>query len=1086
MLMKTKTINKLLLLTLPLALSVGSFFGSAKKQSEPASAYTSSSLPTTIDLNPVGEDEIRDYYSAAQGKNKEDLLKALKPILMDGQKYYSYDSGDSIWKMYEITDRDWDLSPASEMKSGTYNPTTNIITNYKYRNNEVEDPYVRALYVNRDAANPKTAWASHGERNKANTIEREHIWPKSHGFDSGKVAGARGDPMHLWAADGTANGMHLNLFYGYVDKTKSYKDAGNTHDILWGNLTGTSKTLGSGNVFEPQDSDKGDIARACFYMVARYNNLAGDDDNIDGANPNLSLSNNLSENSRTGTSTPTDDFSLGLVQDLLEWNKLDPVDEYEIKRNDLLYVNYTNNRNPFIDFPEWADIIWGDESGTAQPETDGLNGVGGGSTTTKTVTGIEITTPPTKTTYVEGQTFSTSGMVVTAYYDDLSSAPVTGYTVSKTTALTTSDTEITITYKGFTDTVSITVTEAPKQEWQLVTSNQADWSGTYLLTNATSGEVKVLDPSSLNSSAFVGIDATITEGVISGEGADDSFALTIEKSTTEGKYKISGAGKYFGKNENSNGVDSATTFSTDLDNTITYSDNKVLITGNGGKALTWYPQNSNFKYYAPSNNRTQLLKKAAGGAEVIHPSSVTISDEELTLEEGETQTITASVLPNNVTDDSIDWSSSDENVATVNNGTITAISAGTTVIRAAAHDTNGNCYALCAVTVTPATILSSITLSGSYKTNYIIGQELDTSGLVVTAHYTQAGIEVDTETVTSDCEFEGFDSETSGTKTVTVSYEGKSATFTVNVFDKLSAKVDETGAEGWTLVNSEDDLVSGDVYTIACITKGKVALPMGTNSYFQTDTETTNMTYDEGVMTPNEGVNPVQLVLGGSEGEWTLNDGVGLVSTKAAKALKHNEGTTTWKISFKGNNVEILSTTETYGSIQYNASNPRFCAYSSNQTAISLFKLSSGSSEKTYTISAALTEVILEQQEILDAACANLNVSTSTWTSITLAILPFLDDPTSNDYKALMFGKGKSSLEGGNALEDFLQRYDEIVYKYGYESFIEKGNDKRTKLADKTAKIDCLNNDYLPICIISLSACAAMVCFLAYKKKKND
>ena len=54
---------------------------------------------------------------------------------------------------------------------------------------------------------------------------------------------------------------------------------------------------------------------------------------------------------------------MGILQDLLEWNKLDPVDEFEIHRNNLLYRNFSFNRNPFIDFPEWAEYIWGKRKG---------------------------------------------------------------------------------------------------------------------------------------------------------------------------------------------------------------------------------------------------------------------------------------------------------------------------------------------------------------------------------------------------------------------------------------------------------------------------------------------------------------------------------------------------------------------------------------------------------------------------------------------------------------------------------------------------------------------------------------------------
>ena len=43
---------------------------------------------------------------------------------------------------------------------------------------------------------------------------------------------------------------------------------------------------------------------------------------------------------------------------LLEWNRLDPVDEWEMERNNET-AKIQGNRNPFIDHPELADIIWG-------------------------------------------------------------------------------------------------------------------------------------------------------------------------------------------------------------------------------------------------------------------------------------------------------------------------------------------------------------------------------------------------------------------------------------------------------------------------------------------------------------------------------------------------------------------------------------------------------------------------------------------------------------------------------------------------------------------------------------------------------
>ena len=76
---------------------------------------------------------------------------------------------------------------------------------------------------------------------------------------------------------------------------------------------------------------------------------------------------------------------------------------------------------------------------------------------TKKVESIEITTAPTITEYVEGDLFNTAGMVVTAKYEDGTTAAVTGYTVSATAALTPADTSVTVTYDGQTATQEITV-----------------------------------------------------------------------------------------------------------------------------------------------------------------------------------------------------------------------------------------------------------------------------------------------------------------------------------------------------------------------------------------------------------------------------------------------------------------------------------------------------------------------------------------------------------------------------------------------------------------------------------------------------
>ena len=70
---------------------------------------------------------------------------------------------------------------------------------------------------------------------------------------------------------------------------------------------------------------------------------------------------------------------------------------------------------------------------------------------------IEITTAPNKTTYIEGDIFSTEGMVVTARYIDETTEVISNYTINPNIALTIEDTEVIINYGGKTATQAITV-----------------------------------------------------------------------------------------------------------------------------------------------------------------------------------------------------------------------------------------------------------------------------------------------------------------------------------------------------------------------------------------------------------------------------------------------------------------------------------------------------------------------------------------------------------------------------------------------------------------------------------------------------
>ncbi|MDR0891301.1 MAG: Ig domain-containing protein [Mediterranea sp.] len=95
---------------------------------------------------------------------------------------------------------------------------------------------------------------------------------------------------------------------------------------------------------------------------------------------------------------------------------------------------------------------------------------------------------------------------------------------------------------------------------------------------------------------------------------------------------------------------------------------------------------------------------------VIEVTSVTLSPGTLTLAAGGTGTLTANIAPNNATDKSLAWSSSNTGVATADkDGKVTAVAAGTATITAKAK--NGKA-STCEVTVTPTKIeVTSVTLT---------------------------------------------------------------------------------------------------------------------------------------------------------------------------------------------------------------------------------------------------------------------------------------------------------------------------------------------------------------------------------------
>ena len=177
-------------------------------------------------------------------------------------------------------------------------------------------------------------------------LNREHAVPKSWWGGSSSTP-AYTDLNHLYPSEMKANSAKSNYPLGTVQSSTFDNGVSKVGSAP------TGQGGGAQNVFEPADEYKGDFARTYFYMATCYAGYLTWKYNYMFQDTDLTLN----------------QWSQML---LLKWHRQDPVSQKEIDRNEAVY-GIQNNRNPFIDFPELAEYIWGNKKGqtfsTALPDT---------------------------------------------------------------------------------------------------------------------------------------------------------------------------------------------------------------------------------------------------------------------------------------------------------------------------------------------------------------------------------------------------------------------------------------------------------------------------------------------------------------------------------------------------------------------------------------------------------------------------------------------------------------------------------------------------------------------------------------------
>ncbi len=180
------------------------------------------------------------------------------------------------------------------------------------------------------------------------TWNREHVWPKSLGGYDQEGPGA--DLHHIRPTDATINSKRGNKRYGEVTNGTAVAGTSLVDGMIGGYYKGDDKT----GVFEPLDNAKGDVARICLYMYVRYGK--------DSQYKCESILNIFTD-----------------VNTLLEWCELDPVDTWEMGRNEVVAA-YQGNRNVFIDYPELAWLLFNEEVPENMATPSGGSTTGGGTT----------------------------------------------------------------------------------------------------------------------------------------------------------------------------------------------------------------------------------------------------------------------------------------------------------------------------------------------------------------------------------------------------------------------------------------------------------------------------------------------------------------------------------------------------------------------------------------------------------------------------------------------------------------------------------------------------------------------------------
>lgn len=689
-------------------------------------------------------------------ENNKSLAKAA-----DVASYYSSADTSSAANLFNSL-----VSIESSAKVGGYGDLWTIYqTAYVKSDGKIKD-----YYSNTTSFTPGTnQCGSSGYSKEGDCYNREHSIPKS--WWGGGTTNQGADPFIVVPTDGYVNNQRSSYGFGEVSSATYTSESGCKKG------TGTYGGTKTATVFEPFDSVKGDYARIVFYARVRWKDVK--------------MTTGDGSKYFTGSNSTNYGLTTEAIALFTKWSNLDPVDDWEMSVNDKIHASSTyGNRNPFIDHPEWANIIWGGtpytggSTGDLNKATITLNktsasvDVGSNINLTATTSDGSDVSWSVSNGYAKLSTSSTaSGGSVTV--TGVSAGSVTVYAQSANDSTVKTSCAITVNAVGGTtagieldktnltmsvggnDTIKATTTDSSSINWttsdssvvslSAATSNsgssitltaKAEGSATITATSSSdpsmvgSCVVTVGSVTSEGSATYTIKDkssVTTTGDVPTGSSATFSNTYSTATQLTSGKVATLTLSGYSGKiidsitlSMKSNGSSGAGYLSVTAGTTtlasIGSSSSGVAFNNaswNGAWSTSYVdikPTISNYSYAISSNedvvitigateNSLYIQSYTIGYSSGSSSSTVAVTGVTLTpstldldLNGTKTGTLTPTVAPTNATNKNVTWSSSNEAVATVSNGEVTAVKTGSATITVQTED--GKKTATCKVTVT--------------------------------------------------------------------------------------------------------------------------------------------------------------------------------------------------------------------------------------------------------------------------------------------------------------------------------------------------------------------------------------------------